>query len=185
MATIPHRLLITNGTQQLLAANRPPHYTSETIVMAAPREPDLAEAASVSTSPVQYKPDIEDEREIMLTVAGSRTLARLADHILVVVRWEKTPWSTVGLALRTLGEIGGRVVGIALTRVDVSRLLFFEFPEAETYRLPYRKYYHPIAFSSGALAVRRFPEISSLRCQSPISDSSPRLIHCAGARFEL
>lgn len=76
----------------------------------------------------------------VLPVSDARKLAPLADHTVLVIAWSRTPWNASKLALRMLDEAGARLAGAVLTRINVSRVGAFEFPEAEIYRKPYSKY---------------------------------------------
>lgn len=54
----------------------------------------------------------------LLGVADARSLARLADGVLVMVRWGSTPVAAVDAALAGLEQDGSAVIGAVLTMVD-------------------------------------------------------------------
>ena len=54
----------------------------------------------------------------LLGVADARTLAKLADGVLVMVRWGSTPIAAVDAALAGLEQDGAAIIGAVLTMVD-------------------------------------------------------------------
>jgi succinoglycan biosynthesis transport protein ExoP len=54
----------------------------------------------------------------LLGVADARTLAKLADGVLVMVRWGVTPIAAVDAALAGLEHDGSAIIGAVLTMVD-------------------------------------------------------------------
>jgi succinoglycan biosynthesis transport protein ExoP len=58
----------------------------------------------------------------MLPVIDALALASLADKILVIVEWRRTPRSSVSEALRGLSSEGDRIAGIVLNKVDPAQL---------------------------------------------------------------
>jgi|SRR5579871_712593 len=63
----------------------------------------------------------------LLPVNDARVLSKLADTVLFVVRWEKTPRDSVVSAARILADTGTHVAGIALTRADTVRQKYYEY----------------------------------------------------------
>lgn len=61
----------------------------------------------------------------ILAVSDTIRLTRLADGVVLVMRWGATPRETVIAALRLLNEVGARVVGTVLSTVDVRRQRLF------------------------------------------------------------
>ncbi|WP_165374851.1 GumC family protein [Sphingomonas montana] len=55
----------------------------------------------------------------VLPLAEARALAGMADSVLLVVRWRKTPIRAAKMALELLGRAGARVDGAALTLVNI------------------------------------------------------------------
>ncbi len=75
----------------------------------------------------------------MLPVNDTKILSRMADAILFVVRWEKTPREAVVNALRSLADVHAPVSGIALTRADSERFRYYSYGYQNYYN--YNKYY--------------------------------------------
>ena len=57
----------------------------------------------------------------ILALADAREISRKVDALVLLVRWRKTPRRAVEDAVRELDDVGGRLVGISLTQVDVSQ----------------------------------------------------------------
>jgi capsular exopolysaccharide synthesis family protein len=76
----------------------------------------------------------------LLPVHDARLLAPLANSVLLVVRWEKTPRDAVGVAARTLADTQANVAGIVLTRADSSRYKYYAFGYQDY--SSYHKYYN-------------------------------------------
>lgn len=55
----------------------------------------------------------------VLALAEARAIAGMADGVLLVTRWRKTPAKAASLALDLLGRVGANVQGAALTMVDL------------------------------------------------------------------
>ncbi|WP_162527246.1 GumC family protein [Sphingomonas solaris] len=55
----------------------------------------------------------------VLPLAEARAVAAMADGVLLVTRWRKTPVQAAKLATDLLGRAGARIVGVALTRVNL------------------------------------------------------------------
>jgi polysaccharide biosynthesis transport protein len=77
----------------------------------------------------------------VLPVAEARGIAALADGVLLLVRWKKTPVKAAEIALRELEAIGAHVVGVALSRVDVAKQARTGFDDADDYAERYQQYY--------------------------------------------
>ena len=75
----------------------------------------------------------------LLPVNDTKVIARLADAILFVVRWEKTPRDAVIEAARSLADIHASVAGVALTRADAERYRYYSYGYQSYYT--YDKYY--------------------------------------------
>jgi len=75
----------------------------------------------------------------LLPVNDTKILARLADTVLFVVRWEKTPREAVTVALRGLATIAAPVAGVVLARADERRHQYYNYGYASYYS--YNKYY--------------------------------------------
>jgi capsular exopolysaccharide synthesis family protein len=76
----------------------------------------------------------------LLPVHDTRVLSRLADAIVFVVRWDKTPRDAVAMAARTLADTQTRVAGVALTRADETRYKYYTYGYQDY--SAYNKYYN-------------------------------------------
>ena len=77
----------------------------------------------------------------ILPVAEARVVAKLADAVLLLVRWKSTPIKAAELALRKLRAIDARVAGVALSRVNLVEQAKSGFGDPELYFNSYRQYY--------------------------------------------
>ncbi len=75
----------------------------------------------------------------VLPVHDTKILSQLADTVLFVTRWEKTPREGVSNALRALADVGAPVAGIALARADMKRFQYYSYGYQDYYY--YNKYY--------------------------------------------
>jgi capsular exopolysaccharide synthesis family protein len=69
----------------------------------------------------------------VLVVGDALLLARLSDQVIVIVRWGSTTWGVLQEALRMIQESGGRVAGLAISRVDVRQLSAYDQTYAQVY----------------------------------------------------
>jgi Mrp family chromosome partitioning ATPase len=76
----------------------------------------------------------------ILPVNDTRILARLADTLLFVVRWEKTSRDAVTSAARILAELQVPVAGIVLARADQTRHHYYSYGYGGSYN-KYHAYY--------------------------------------------
>jgi exopolysaccharide transport family protein len=76
----------------------------------------------------------------MLAVNDTKVLARLADAVLFVVRWEKTPREAVVHGARALADVGAHVAGVVLTRAHSKRYRYYSYGYQNNYY--YSKYYN-------------------------------------------
>ena len=63
----------------------------------------------------------------VLPVNDAKILSRLADAVLFVVRWEKTPREAVLSSIRALTDVRANVSGIAMTRADNERFRHYSY----------------------------------------------------------
>jgi Mrp family chromosome partitioning ATPase len=63
----------------------------------------------------------------VLLVNDTKILSHLADAVMFVVRWEKTPRDAVVNALRSLADVHASVAGVALTRTDNRRFRYYSY----------------------------------------------------------
>lgn len=75
----------------------------------------------------------------LLPVNDTKILSLLADAVLLVVRWEKTPRDAAANALRSLMDVRAPVAGIALARADNERFRYYSYGYQDYYS--YSKYY--------------------------------------------
>ena len=77
----------------------------------------------------------------VLPVAEARVAAKMTDATLFLVRWSTTPAKAAELALSRLDDVGARVAGVALTRVDVAEQARTGFGDPGFYFKQYSEYY--------------------------------------------
>lgn len=77
----------------------------------------------------------------LLGVTDSKVIARLADKVLFVVRWEETNAETARNALQHLLEVRASIAGAVLTLVDVKKHARYGYGDVGQYYGKYRKYY--------------------------------------------
>jgi exopolysaccharide transport family protein len=76
----------------------------------------------------------------ILPVTDTRILTRVADAVLFVVRWEKTPRDAAVDAVKSLRDVHAPIAGVALTRADTKRFHYYSFGYG-SYYYAYAKYY--------------------------------------------
>jgi polysaccharide biosynthesis transport protein len=105
--------------------------------------PDLIESQAlarvVKDLRVKFDTIIVDTAPI-LPVTDTRILARLADTVLFVVRWEQTPRDAATDAVKSLRDVHAPIAGVALTRADSKRFHYYSFGYSGYYST-YAKYY--------------------------------------------
>ena len=77
----------------------------------------------------------------ILAVADTRVLAGKADATVLLVRWRRTPQQAVKAALRLLDHSGARVVGAALSLVDMRQQARYGYGDPAYYYAQHRKYF--------------------------------------------
>ena len=77
----------------------------------------------------------------ILAVAETQILSRTVDQTLVLVRWGKTPRQVALTALKQLQDYGGRLAGVALTQVDVTKQSYYGYGEYGYYSSKMKGYY--------------------------------------------
>jgi polysaccharide biosynthesis transport protein len=75
----------------------------------------------------------------VLPVNDAKILSRLADTVLFVVRWEKTPREAILSSIRALSDVRARISGVAMTRADNERFRHYSYGYQD-YK-DYNKYY--------------------------------------------
>ncbi len=76
----------------------------------------------------------------ILPVTDTRILTRLADTVLFVVRWERTPRDAAADAVKLLRDVHAPIAGVALARADAKRYHYYSFGYG-SYYYSYSKYY--------------------------------------------
>jgi Mrp family chromosome partitioning ATPase len=77
----------------------------------------------------------------VLAVSDARMLVRMVDRTVFLVRWVETRRERASAGWRQLVEAGGKVVGVALTRVDVRRHAQYGYSDSGAYYGGVKKYY--------------------------------------------
>lgn len=77
----------------------------------------------------------------VLPIADTRVLAPMADAVVLLIRWRKTPRKAAVAALRLLKSTHAHVVGAALTQVDIKAQSRHGYGDPGYYYQSYRKYY--------------------------------------------
>jgi succinoglycan biosynthesis transport protein ExoP len=84
----------------------------------------------------RYELIIIDSPPLVPLVDG-RALAELADRIILALAWDQTPGEVLSHTINLLAPVYDRILGIALTRVDLSRLRFYDYYRSSAYLKPY------------------------------------------------
>jgi succinoglycan biosynthesis transport protein ExoP len=77
----------------------------------------------------------------LLGVADARIIATKADTVLFVVRWNKTPASTVMAASDILRQCRAKVAGAVLSQVNIRQQARFGYGDSSDYFSSYKHYY--------------------------------------------
>lgn len=77
----------------------------------------------------------------VLGIADTRVLAALADAVLLLVHWRKTPTKAVETSLTMLENAGACVAGVALTQVDLKQQSRSGYGDAGYYYEKFKGYY--------------------------------------------
>ena len=77
----------------------------------------------------------------VLPIADTRVLAPMADAVVMLTRWRKTPRKAVETAVRLLTSVNAHVVGAALTQVDMRAQARYGYGDPGYYYQSYKKYY--------------------------------------------
>ena len=75
----------------------------------------------------------------VLPVNDAKILSRLADTVLFIVRWEKTPREAVLSSVRALNDVHAKIAGVAMTRADNERFRHYSYGYQDYKK--YRKYH--------------------------------------------
>jgi capsular exopolysaccharide synthesis family protein len=77
----------------------------------------------------------------VLGIADARVLAARADHVLYVVRWNRTPRRAAQSGLDILHECGAKLSGVLLSRVNVKKQAAYGYGDSSDYFRYFRNYY--------------------------------------------
>ncbi|WP_225703058.1 polysaccharide biosynthesis tyrosine autokinase [Bradyrhizobium cenepequi] len=84
----------------------------------------------------RYELIIIDSPPLVPLVDG-RALAELADRIILALAWDQTPREVLTHTIDLLSPVRDRILGTVLTRVDLSRLQFYDYYRSSAYLKPY------------------------------------------------
>jgi polysaccharide biosynthesis transport protein len=84
----------------------------------------------------RYELIIVDSPPLVPLVDG-RALAELADRIILALAWDQTPREVLTHTIDLLSPVSDRILGTVLTRVDLSRLQFYDYYRSSAYLKPY------------------------------------------------
>src|SRR3984885_6714119 len=84
----------------------------------------------------RYELIIIDSPPLVPLVDG-RALAELADRIVLALAWDQTPGDVLAHTMDLLSPVHDRILGTVLTRVDLSRLRFYDYYRSSAYLKPY------------------------------------------------
>lgn len=84
----------------------------------------------------RYELIIVDSPPLVPLVDG-RALAELADRIVLALAWDQTPGEVLAHTMELLAPVRDRILGTVLTRVDLSRLRFYDYYQSSAYLKPY------------------------------------------------
>src|SRR5262245_28569914 len=73
----------------------------------------------------------------LVPLVDGRALAELADRIILALAWDQTPGEVLSHAMNLLSPVSDRIMGTVLTRVDLSRLQFYDYYRSSAYLKPY------------------------------------------------
>jgi polysaccharide biosynthesis transport protein len=73
----------------------------------------------------------------LVPLVDGRALAELADRIVLALAWDQTPGEVLSHTINLLAPVHDRILGTVLTRVDLSRLRFYDYYRSSAYLKPY------------------------------------------------
>jgi exopolysaccharide transport family protein len=72
----------------------------------------------------------------LVPLVDGRALAELADQIVLALAWDQTPSEVLVHTMHLLAPVRDRILGAVLTRVDLSRLRFYDYYRSSAYLRP-------------------------------------------------
>jgi succinoglycan biosynthesis transport protein ExoP len=73
----------------------------------------------------------------LVPLVDGRALAELSDRIILALAWDQTPGEVLSHTMDLLAPVRDRVLGTVLTRVDLSRLRFYDYFRSSAYLKTY------------------------------------------------
>ena len=73
----------------------------------------------------------------LVPLVDGRALAELSDRIVLALAWDQTPGEVLAHTIELLSPVQDRILGTVLTRVDLSRLRFYDYYRSSAYLKPY------------------------------------------------
>lgn len=73
----------------------------------------------------------------LVPLVDGRALAELSDRIILAMGWDQTPQEVISHTINLLSPVHERILGTVLTRVDLSRLRFYDYYKSSAYLKPY------------------------------------------------
>jgi polysaccharide biosynthesis transport protein len=70
----------------------------------------------------------------LLPVVDTSAVASVADAILLVVEWDRTPRAAISEAIKALGPETHRIAGVVLDKVNLHQLQWYSYPGGYQYR---------------------------------------------------
>ena len=77
----------------------------------------------------------------VLAVADTRTITEVVDGVLLLVQWQKTAARAVKYAITAVESVGGKVQGVALTKVNLKAQASYGYGDSGYYFRSYSNYY--------------------------------------------
>lgn len=73
----------------------------------------------------------------LVPLVDGRALAELSDRIILAMGWDQTPQEVISHTVNLLSPVYDKILGTVLTRVDLSRLRFYDYYRSSAYLKPY------------------------------------------------
>lgn len=73
----------------------------------------------------------------LVPLVDGRALAEHSDRIILAMGWDQTPQEVISHTINLLSPVHERILGTVLTRVDLSRLRFYDYYKSSAYLKPY------------------------------------------------
>ena len=73
----------------------------------------------------------------LVPLVDGRALAEHSDRIILTMGWDQTPQEVISHTINLLSPVHERILGTVLTRVDLSRLRFYDYYKSSAYLKPY------------------------------------------------